>query len=86
MVLATDGTTSHVGVKLLAITSDKLGMYLCGEAIGVFDLKFGPEVDVDKGDWVETSLSVCSQQYVKESLFPSVATPVNIKAVDLGIV
>ena len=62
MVLATVGTTSHVGAKLPAITLAKGGMYLSGEAEGIIDLKFGPFTAVANGGCVETSILVCSQQ------------------------
>ena len=52
------------------------------------DRNIGPSELVDAGGMVApVSESICSQLYVNEDVpFASVATPVNLKGVDFGIV
>ncbi|MCY1361450.1 hypothetical protein D9M69_481160 [compost metagenome] len=63
ITLATEGTTSHVGVKFPLSTLGNAGIYLLGEVEGDTDLKLGFEaVDVALGFTAVAPAVVCSQQ------------------------
>ncbi len=67
--------------------SGRFGKYRVGSEVGEFERNIGPTVFVPEGGIEPTSLSNCSQQYVKLAL-PSASLPtaVNMKLVPPGMV
>ena len=85
MVRVTEGITSQVKGPPAA-RSTKFGKYRVGLVKDEILLKFGPPVDVGDGGCVLTSLSICSQLYVRGSPSGSVAIAVNANGVFAGTV
>ena len=85
--LSTDGTTSQVEEVLPETTVANSGIYLIGDDFDGKDLNIGPpELDASGGMIIATSLSICSQLYVRLSTpSTSVAIPVKTKGVDFGM-
>ena len=80
------GNTSHSEEVLPASTVASAGIYLFGEIVDGKDLNIGPPALFVKGGIIATSLSICSQLYVKAEVpFASVALPFKIKGVDFGM-